>query len=62
MNARVQVSPEEMELLFRKALDETCAGAVTFAVTSFHCIKPGRPQPTYRYDRTVNDGSPRLRH
>ena len=62
MNARVQVSPEEMELLFREALDEICAGAVTFAITSFHCIKPGRPQPTYRYDRTVKDGSPRLRH
>ncbi len=55
MNARVQVSPEKIESLFREALAETCADAVAFAVTAFHCIKPGRPQPTYRYDRVVHE-------
>jgi len=54
MNARVQVTPEDMDSLFREALDEACAGAATCVVTAFHCIKPGRPAPTYRYNRVAN--------
>ena len=53
VNARVQTSPEEIDALFRDALKRASYGRVGAAITAFHCIQPGRPVPTYRYDSVV---------
>jgi Ni2+-binding GTPase involved in maturation of urease and hydrogenase len=53
LNARAQVSPERIEELFRSALKEASAARVASEIKTFHCIQPGRPQPTHRFDSVV---------
>jgi hypothetical protein len=54
LNARVETTPEALEALVRECLARVAAGrGVTTAVRGLRCLSPGRPQPTYRYDRVV---------
>ena len=53
VNARVQMSPDGIERIFRGALNDVSNSRATHTIRAFHCIKPGRPQPTYRYDAVV---------
>ncbi len=53
VNARVQTTPEDVDALFRDALAKTSYGRVAATISAFHCIQPGRPVPTYRYDSVV---------
>lgn len=53
LNARVQTTPDEIDALFHDALKLASYGRVAATVTAFHCIRPGRPVPTYRYDSVV---------
>ncbi|MCC6794897.1 MAG: cobalamin synthesis protein P47K [Candidatus Hydrogenedentes bacterium] len=53
LNARVQIAPDEIDALFRDALKQASYGRVAATITAFHCIRPGRPVPTYRYDSIV---------
>lgn len=53
LNARVQTTPDEIDALFRDALKQASYGRVAPTITAFHCIRPGRPVPTYRYDSIV---------
>lgn len=60
VNARVQTSPQGIENVFRESLNAVYDSSVTPVIRAFYCIKPGRPQPTYRYDavlsQSTNDG------
>ncbi|MBI5093743.1 MAG: cobalamin synthesis protein P47K [Candidatus Hydrogenedentes bacterium] len=53
VNARAQIAPEGIENAFRSALRHASHGSVSPSIRAFHCIKPGRPVPTYRYDTVV---------
>jgi hypothetical protein len=53
VNARVQTSPADVESAFRRALAAAAHGRVAATVTACHCLKPGRPEPTYRYAEVV---------
>lgn len=53
VNARAQVSPDGIGALFHDALKRACYARVAPTNTAFHCISPGRPVPTYRYDSVV---------
>ncbi len=54
MNARVQMTPQALERQFRETLAWTAAVAgISAAVTTMHCLQPGRPNPTYRYVKVV---------
>lgn len=49
VNARVAVSPEQLESMVRAALAEQAAAAHAIAhVVSLQCFRPGRPVPTHR--------------
>ena len=53
INARVQMSPEELERIVRDEITSACAGQLTAAPTAWRCLSPGRPNPTHRYNRVV---------
>lgn len=53
VNARAQVSPGGLEEILRRALKTACYARAAHAVKAFHCISPGRPVPTYRFDSAV---------
>ena len=54
VNARVQTEPRELEFAFREALAAAAYARVAPTLRAFHCIQPGRPVPTYRYESVVN--------
>jgi hypothetical protein len=54
LNARVEISPEELEQIVRGALDGAAGRQVRVAFRDLRCLRPGRPQPSYRYDRVVS--------
>lgn len=57
INARVQTSPSEIEAITREALQRACHARVAPTITAFHCIQPGRPVPTHRYARVVDQSA-----
>lgn len=54
LNARVQISPEGIEKIFRDTLAAVAEPVAAPELVDFHCIMPGRPEPTYRYDTVVD--------
>lgn len=53
VNARVQTSPEELETTVFDTLKKTCGDAVEYTVERYECLMPGRPNPTYHYNKVV---------
>jgi len=53
LNARVEMSPDEVESIVREAIDESTSGRIGVEVLAFRCLSPGRPMPTHRYDRLI---------
>jgi len=53
LNARVQMSPEALEVVARDVINSTCKGLITATPRAWRCLRPGRPKPTHRYDHVV---------
>ena len=53
LNARVQMSPEDLEQIVHQALDAITKGELEYKIVALRSLSPGRPNPTYRYDRIV---------
>ena len=53
LNARVEMSPDELEQIVRKILDENTKSNLTAKIIALRCLSPGRPNPTFRFDRIV---------
>lgn len=53
LNARAQMPPADLEALARAALARVAGNSITWQVGHLRCFQPGRPAPTYRYDRVV---------
>jgi hypothetical protein len=49
----VQISPEGIEQIFRDTLATVAEPIAATRLVDFHCIMPGRPVPTYRYNAVV---------
>jgi len=49
LNIRAQIPPPELESIARQALARLSDDTVIASVGTLRCLKPGRPQPTYRY-------------
>ena len=47
-NARVQMSPENLEEIVRKLLGKYC-----LSIGEFRCLMPGRPNPTHRFSKEI---------
>lgn len=53
LNARVEMSPGLLEGLVRKTLDATGSITIRKKIIALRCLSPGRPNPTFRFDRVV---------
>jgi len=53
LNARVEMSPEELESIVKEALTQTAGQGVHIDFRSLHSLRPGRPEPTYRYEEII---------
>ncbi len=54
LNARVEMAPEELERITRDALTRTAAPRVRIDIRRLQCLRPGRPQPTHRYNAVAS--------
>jgi Ni2+-binding GTPase involved in maturation of urease and hydrogenase len=54
LNARVEMSPEELEQIVRDVLGKVVDRHVRAQIRGLRCLRPGRPQPTHRYDKVVD--------
>ena len=53
LNARVEMSPDELELIVRKTLNKYTKDSLTLNIVALRCLSPGRPNPTYRFDHII---------
>ena len=53
INARVECSPEHLDLLVRNALSKSINGRYNDKVNAWRYLQPGRPNPTHRFDSVV---------
>jgi len=53
LNARVEMSPEDLERIVSEVVSDVCGTEITHKVEASKCLQPGRPNPTYRYDYVV---------
>jgi hypothetical protein len=53
LNARVEMTPEELEQMVRNVLGQVTPRHVRTEIRHLRCLHPGRPQPAYRYDGVV---------
>ncbi len=54
LNARMEVSPEELERMVRGTLENAAGRCVRIEIRNLRCLRPGRPRPTHRYDTVVH--------
>lgn len=50
LNARVEMSPDELERIVRKTLDLNTKESITLKIAALRSLSPGRPDPTFRFD------------
>ena len=53
LNARVEMSPADLECIVTEVVMEVCGTEITQKVEVSKCLQPGRPNPTYRFDYVV---------
>jgi G3E family GTPase len=53
LNARVQMSPEELEKMVRELLETVASEHLDVQIQSLRCLMPGRPNPTHRFTEIV---------
>lgn len=51
VNARVEMSPKELEQLFLQTLEKVAADKITTRINRIRSISPGYPKPTHRYTK-----------
>ena len=51
LNARVEISPEELEKLFMNSINAITNNNIKVKIRRLRCISPGYPNPTYRYSK-----------
>ncbi|NLG24408.1 MAG: cobalamin synthesis protein P47K, partial [Clostridiales bacterium] len=54
VNARVELPPEQLRAEALAALRRACGAAIEHRVDALVSLTPGRPNPTYRYDRAID--------
>lgn len=54
LNARVEMTPEKLKAIVLETLEKTKETGITYDIKVLNCLQPGRPNPTYRYERIVS--------
>jgi len=55
LNARVEMSPGELEQIVRMTLSNYSKDNLTANIRALRCLSPGRPNPTYRFDHIIRN-------
>jgi G3E family GTPase len=55
LNARAQMEPDALRAVVLEAVSRAGESNVITDFVALQCLKPGRPNPTYRYDHVVAD-------
>ena len=55
LNARVEMSPVALEKIVIQTLKDNTRGNLEFKIVALRSLSPGRPNPTYRFDRIVSN-------
>ncbi|WP_371380956.1 GTP-binding protein [Sporomusa aerivorans] len=53
LNARAQMEPDTLKTIVLEEISQAGGSNITSDFTALKCLKPGRPNPTYRYDYIV---------
>jgi len=53
LNARVEMNPKKLEKIIRESINTSTKGNLKFKIVALRSLSPGRPNPTYRFDRIV---------
>ena len=53
INARVGISPQELDKLIKEILGTVTKNNITSKINAWKCLSPGYPNPTFRYDKVV---------
>jgi hypothetical protein len=53
LNARAQIDPDTLKAIVTEAISKACGINLTPEFIAMKCLKPGRPNPTHRYDHVV---------
>lgn len=53
INARVEMSPETLDVLVHNAIDKVVEEGITATINEWKCLSPGRPNPTHRFTHVV---------
>jgi Ni2+-binding GTPase involved in maturation of urease and hydrogenase len=54
INARVELTPDVLQDVVRHSLDEVCVALrLEHSIFAMNSLTPGRPEPTWRYDRVI---------
>ncbi|MFY9154211.1 MAG: GTP-binding protein [Prolixibacteraceae bacterium] len=56
LNARVEMSPESLEQIVLQTLGSATKENLKFKIVALRSLSPGRPNPTFRFDRIVSIG------
>jgi len=54
-NARVEMSPGELEDIFKEALGVVTDNQIEVKIRRLKSLSPGRPNPTFRYNKVTDD-------
>jgi len=53
LNARAQMEPDTLQAIILEEISKAGENDITADFLALKCLKPGRPNPTYRYDHIV---------
>lgn len=53
LNARVQMAPADLETAAKEAMEEACPPGALWRIGTSRCLRPGRPEPTYRFTQVA---------
>lgn len=57
LNARAQMEPDTLEAIVLEEISHAGGSKIMAEFAALKCLKPGRPNPTYRYDHIVAHSS-----
>jgi G3E family GTPase len=57
LNARAQMEPDTLKAIVLEEISKVGGSNITADFVALKCLKPGRPNPTYRYDHIVVQSS-----
>lgn len=55
INARIEVNTEALDKLVKEILEKVTKDKITVKIDAWKCLSPGYPNPTFRYDKVIDN-------